>query len=74
MDTTTLHPLHALYLRQHHGEVATLARRAQLAQAPATAAPEPAPADHAAALIIGLGLAVTAAAVAHLTGKRTRGK
>jgi hypothetical protein len=68
--TTERHPLHALYLGQRHGEVATLDQRAQLARARATAgigraAPEPA--------VVFAGLGLAAAAAAHLVAKLIRG-
>ena len=65
MDTTEatkLHPLHALYLGQNHGEVATFVRRARFAQTGAAAANGPATPDRPAALVPGLGLAAALAA------------
>ena len=66
-DTTRLHPLHALYLRQSHGEVSTLALRARLAREGMATGHGAAATDRGAALLAGLGLAA-ARLVGTLTG------
>ena len=72
MDRTKLHPLHALYLGQGHGEAGTLPLRARLAREGVVAGHgSPATGHGAATLRAGLGLAAAALAVAHLVGKPT---
>ncbi len=67
-NTTKLHPLHALYVGQSHGEATTLTFRVQLVREGVPAANGPATTDHrAAGLAAGLGLAIALAA-AHLDG------
>jgi hypothetical protein len=74
-DTTTLHPLHALYLGRSHGEVGTLGLRARLAREGAVAGQGPATvARGAGPLLAGLGLAAARVSAAHLAGKSTGGR
>ena len=74
-ETTTRHPLHALYLGRSHGEVGTLGHRARLAREGAGAGQGPEQADRGAGtLLAGLGLAAARVSAAHLAGKSTGGR
>ena len=70
-ETTTRHPLHALYLGRSHGEAGTIGLRARLARKEAAAGDGAATSDRAAALPTGLGLAAATVAAARVVGKMT---
>ena len=74
VDSTSPHPLHALYLSQRHGEASTLPHRARLGR-DGIIAGTPRTASHPAAATLLAGLGLTAAAVvARLLSKPLGGR